>query len=105
MVVGGDAARRFEAGLGQPGVEQLPVLGVLDGLDRRPEDADAVLREDARLGQGDAAVEGGLAAEREEDAVRLLPGDDLLDEIGRHRAGNRSCRPGIPRSGSWRCWG
>ena len=43
-----------------------------------------MLSQDPGLGQGHAAVEGGLAAEGEQDAVRLLPGDDRLDESGRH---------------------
>ena len=56
-----------------------------DGLDRRAEHGDAVAGEDPRFRERHAAVERGLAAEGEQDAVGLLPGDHLLDEIGRHR--------------------
>ena len=65
--------------------EELAVLRGDDGLDRRAEDPDAVLFQDAGPVQGDAAVERRLAAEREQDAVRPLLLDDLLDEIRGNR--------------------
>ncbi len=81
----GDAPGRLEAGLGQGPVEELAVLGLFDGLHRRPEDGQPGLGQGAALPQGDAAVEGRLAAEREQEPLGLLPGDDLPHEEGRDR--------------------
>ena len=50
-------------------------------FDRRAEHAHAVLVEDARVVEREAAVERGLAAEGEQDGVDLLLDDDLLDEL------------------------
>ncbi len=77
-------AGRLEADLGQGPVEELPVLGLLDGLHRRPEHPRPGAGEGPGPPQGETAVEGGLAAERHDDAVRPLPLDDPVDEIRRH---------------------
>ena len=68
----GPAARGLDADLGEPLDEELAVLGVADGLDRRAEHAHAVLLEDARVVEREPAVERGLAAEGEQDRVDLL---------------------------------
>ena len=62
--------------------EALAVLGIHDGLDGRAEDFDVVFLQDAALLQLDAAVQGRLTTEGEENAVRMLLGDDTLHEIG-----------------------
>ena len=65
--------------------EEVTVFGVHNGLDRRTEDGDIVLLEDATLVEGYTAVEGGLSPEGQENALRTLLLDDLLDEEGRDR--------------------
>ena len=70
----GGAAGRADADLVEPADEPLAVLGVDDRLDRRAEDPHAVFFQDAVPVQGDAAVEGGLAAEGEQDPVGALAG-------------------------------
>ena len=72
----GAAARGGYADLRQPLDEELAVLGVADGFDRRAEHPHAVLVQDARLVERQPAVERGLAAEGEQDARRTssLPG-------------------------------
>ena len=53
-------------------LEQLAVLGLLDRLERRAEQPDVVLLEDARVGELRRQVEAGLAAERRQQAIRPL---------------------------------
>ena len=60
--------------------EEVTVLRVHDRLDRSPKHLNFVLVKDAVLVQLHAAVKGGLTTEREENALRLLLGDDLLHE-------------------------
>ena len=60
--------------------EEVTVLRVHDRLDRSPKHPNFVLVKDAVLVQLHAAVKGGLTTEREENALRLLLGDDLLDK-------------------------
>jgi hypothetical protein len=66
-------------------LEQLPVLAAADRVDVRADQLDAVLVQHAGLVQRDGRVERGLAAERGEQRVGTLAGDDLLDELGRDR--------------------
>ena len=60
--------------------EEFAVFGVDDGLHRGAEHLDAVGLEDTVLVELHAAVEGGLSAEGEQDPLRLLLLDHLLDE-------------------------
>src|SRR4030067_3482 len=60
-------------------------VGAAERLDRRAEDADVVLVEDAGVGEGDGEVEAGLAAEGGQEAVRPLAPDDA----GAYGAGAR----------------
>ena len=75
-------SRRLDAQLGHAVVEQLAVLAALDGRQIAADHLDAVLVEDALLRQLDRGVEAGLAAQRREQRVGTLLGDDLLDELG-----------------------
>ena len=45
----------------------------------------AVLLQDALVVQLDAAIESGLSAHGNDDAIGLLASNDLLDEIGSDR--------------------
>ena len=65
--------------------EEVAVFGVHDGLDRRTEDGDIVLLKYTTLVEGYTAVEGCLSPEGQEDALRTLLLDDLLDEEGSDR--------------------
>ena len=60
--------------------EEVTVLRVHDRLDRSSKHLNFVPVKDAVLVQLHAAVKGGLNTEREENALRLLLGDDLLHE-------------------------
>ena len=64
--------------------EQVAVFGVHNGLHGGAEHAHAVFFEHAAFVELHAAVQGGLAAEREQNAVRTFPGDDVFDEIRRY---------------------
>ena len=57
-------------------LEQLAVLGLLDRVDGRAEQLDAVLLEHAAPSQRHREVERGLAAERRQDRVGLLALED-----------------------------
>ena len=61
---------------GRAGRGTLPVLGHLDGLERRAQEPDAVPLEDAGVGQRDGQVERGLAAQAGQEAVRPLRCED-----------------------------
>ncbi len=77
----GLASRHLDADLGEPLVEQLPVLGVADGLDRRSEHLHAAAGQCAPCLQRKAAVERRLPTERQQDRVDLLGLDDPLDHV------------------------
>ena len=64
-------------------LEELPVLRLLDGLERRPDELDPVPGQGAVLGEGHRQVERGLAAQGGQEDVGLLPGQDLLRHLGR----------------------
>ena len=84
-IVDGDRVGKLLIDLGQLGVEHFAVLGLNDGLDRGAAHAHAVLGQDARAVQLNAAVERGLAAKLQHDAVGALLLDDGLDKLGRDR--------------------
>ena len=65
--------------------EQLAILGHLDGLERGPEEPDAVALEHAGPGQGDRQVQRRLAAQPGEEALGPFPGDDRLDGLDGER--------------------
>ena len=62
--------------------EEVTVFGIHDSLDGRTQDLDVVLLEDATLVECYTAVERCLSTEGEENALRTLLLDDLLDEEG-----------------------
>jgi hypothetical protein len=64
-------------------LEDLAVLALVDRLEVRTDELDVVLLEDAVLVQLDGGVEGRLPAERREDGVGALLGDDRLDHLPR----------------------
>ncbi len=65
--------------------ERLAVLRHPYRLERRSEQADVVPLEDAGLRERRREVQGGLATETGEHAVRALLGDDGLDGLDRQR--------------------
>ena len=77
-----DAGRHGHADLSQPLAEQLTVLGILDALDGRSQYLNPVLAQDACPLQCDAAVQGRLAPEGQEDGIGLLPGHHPGNEGG-----------------------
>ncbi|OPZ81751.1 MAG: hypothetical protein BWY77_00498 [bacterium ADurb.Bin431] len=79
------AARHLDVDLAQFGGEEIAVLGVHDRLNRGAEHSHSVASQNSLPLQLDPAVEGGLAAETEQDAIRLFLLDHLLDKIGGHR--------------------
>mmetsp|Transcript_12244 Transcript_12244/g.26463 ORF Transcript_12244/g.26463 Transcript_12244/m.26463 type:complete len:392 (+) Transcript_12244:464-1639(+) len=79
---GGVANRDLLVDLTQLLHENVAILRRLDRRHRRAQDAHIVLVEDALLLQRDSAVERGLTAKLEQDAVGALLGDDLLDDVG-----------------------
>ena len=70
--------RRVEADLPHGVFEQQPVFGLLDRIDFRADQFDAVLVEHAGFGQLDRKVQAGLSADRREQRVGPLFADDLL---------------------------
>ena len=68
---GGVVGGLLEVQLGQHLLEELPVLGPVDGVGRGPDDADP------GLAQGHRQVQGGLAAELEDQALGLFRGHDV----------------------------
>ena len=82
---GHPAARHLDADLAHGIAEQQAIFGDLDGLDRRANELDVVLVEDAALVQGNREIERRLAAHRRQHRVRLLLGDDRLDHLRRQR--------------------
>ena len=76
-----------DAGLAQllHGVlEQLPVLGAVDGLGLAAQQTHALGLQEAFPGQGHGHVQAGLAAQVGQDGVRLFLLDDALDDLGGH---------------------
>ena len=65
--------------------EKLTVFSVDYGLHRRSEHLHPVFVEDSAAEELHSAVQGRLASEREQYALGLLLGDDLLDEVGGDR--------------------
>ena len=78
VLIGGDAVGRLvEAELVQHLLEEFAVLGALDGLDTGADDGDAVFLE------AGGEVEGSLAAELDDDAVRFFAMADVEDVFQR----------------------
>ena len=71
---GGDDARgrHLEAARTDGIPKLLTILGAADHLDGRADQLDSQLLEDARLGELDREVQGGLAAERRQERMRAL---------------------------------
>ena len=74
-------------------LEALPVLGFLDRLELRADEAAAVLRQDPFLGELHRQVQRGLPAHGGQDRVRTLHGDDALGRLHRDRLDVRAVRP------------
>lgn len=64
--------------------EEISVFAELQRPDAGAKNLDAVLLEQAELLHLHTEVEGGLAAEGEEDTIGLLPLDHVLNVLGRH---------------------
>ena len=84
LVGGGAAADGLDVDLVEFLDKELAVFSVDDGAHGGAEHLHAVALEHSRAEELHAAVEGGLAAEGEQDAVGALLGDDALDKGGRH---------------------
>ena len=69
----------------EPVYKQLPVFGIYDGLDRCTENFHIIFLKHTALVQSHAAVEGRLAAEGQQYALRTLLFYYLLDEERRYR--------------------
>ena len=65
--------------------EELAILRLVDDWQRRPDHLDAVFFKDARLRHGDRGVEPRLAAQRGEQRIGALLGDDLFHRFRRDR--------------------
>ncbi len=72
--------------------EQVAFLSLSDRLEVGPEHLDAVLLEHAAFGQGHRGVQAGLPTQRGQQAVGLLPLNDLLDHLRRDRLDIRPVR-------------
>ena len=88
--VGEPRARGVEADLGHGLAEQVPVLGLVDGLGGRADHLDVELLQHAHLLERERAIERRLAAHRGEQrktlrAVAALLLDDLGDDFRRDR--------------------
>ena len=83
-VLAGFAHRYLQVYLVQLLDEEVPVFGVHYRLDAGSEDLDAIFIKNSFPVEFCAAVQGCLAAEGKEDAVRALLLDDLSDEERRH---------------------
>ena len=82
----GDAAlRHVDADLLHRVAEQQAILGDLDRGNRRADQLDLVLLEDAQLVELHREVERRLAADRRQNRVGPLLLDDLLERLGRQR--------------------
>ena len=81
----GRRARERNVDLGEGGVKELAVLAHDERLDGRAQHAHAVALQNAGLVQLDAAVERGLAAKGEQDAVGALALNHIRHILGRHR--------------------
>ena len=66
-------------------LEQLAVLGALDRLERRAQDFDLALFQNALLGQLHGEVQARLSAQPRDDGVGALEADDLGDVFQRQR--------------------
>ncbi len=66
--------RRFQADLAHRVFEEQAIFGLLDGVDFRADQFDAVLIEHAGLGQFDGEIQTGLAADSGEQRVGALAG-------------------------------
>ena len=75
------AAGHLDAELLHRVLELLAILAALDGVDLDADDLDAVLVEDARLGELAREVETGLAPQVGKQRVGTLEGDDLLEAL------------------------
>ena len=83
-VLAGFALNRLDVNLVQAFHEEFAVFGVHDGLNGCAEHLQVVLFEDATLVEFHAAVEGGLSAEGQHDAIGAFLLDDLFHEEGGH---------------------
>ena len=76
--------------------EALAVLGALDDVDRRPDQLDAEIVEDALLGERDGEVERGLAAHRRQQRVGPLALEHARDALEVERLEVRAVgEPGV----------
>ncbi len=79
------ALRHVEADLAHRVLEQEAILGHLDGLDRRANQLDVELFQDAGVRQINGQVQAGLAADRRQDRVGPLALDDRGEHFHRQR--------------------
>ena len=98
-------ARRLGAGLLDDLLERFAVLTAVDRLERGADELDVVLLEHAGLAERDGRVERGLSAERRQQRVGALLGDDAFEDrrgdrldvggVGHLRVGHDRGRVGV----------
>ena len=91
--------------------EILPILGFADGFQGGAEETDVVPFQDAGVSQGYGQVQPGLAAQSRQDALRLFPLDNALDDlygqrldinpVGNVAVGHNSGRVGVDQNGGY----
>ena len=77
--------RGFEADFLHRVLEEETIFGLLDGVDFRADEFDAVLFENAGFGEFDREIEGRLAADGGEESVGTFFGDDFFEVLLRER--------------------
>ncbi len=104
------AARQVEADTPHGFFEQIAVFGLFNRVDLGADHLDAVMIEDAFLGEIDGKIQRRLASERRQDCIGSFLGDDFLDDIssnrldvsarGKTRVGHDRCRIGVNENDS-----
>ncbi len=79
------APRGFKSDLSHRILEQLPVFGLLDRVELRPDQLDAVFLQHTALREGDSGIQRRLSAHRRKNGIRPLFFNDFFD----HSRGNR----------------
>ena len=96
------ASSRLQSDLVHRLLEQLPVLCSLDRLQLRPDQLDAILRQNTAFRKGNGRIQGRLSPHGREDDIRSLFFYNLFDECGGnwfHVGGVGKLRVGHDRGG------
>ena len=77
--------RQIQTDLAHRVFEQQPIFGLLDGIQLRADQLDAVLIQHARFGQRHGKIQSGLAADGGKQRVGTLAADHFLGELDAQR--------------------